>query len=408
LTSASLETATLPRQTDHSGQPNTLPLPELNPLLNPLLSDNMGRWAEVYFRNPPENRERAVLELLQQLETEHSGYRETDVTQAPAQEPAAPQDRTDFRETDFREAQPPVISCAACTHENAGDQRFCGMCGTPLRSVAVENLATGDTATGGEFADSAETANETREPQKEFPDFEDRLQDQSAHRIHAEKDHLSRERNGNSIQLLRSEPPRVYLMYIGAALAVVIVAASYFAWRSGQATAGPRVAVPAAQTTTAQAAAPSPAPATETRKAASPIPPKKIAELGNEVAARTNDGETDDNLINPAALVAKEPVAPTPQPPSAANGSEELAMAQAYLSGTEGHERDDAQAADWLWKAVAKRNAAATLLLSDLYLRGSGVQKNCDQARVLLDAAASRGVRDAAVRLRNMQAFGCE
>ena len=31
-----------------------LPRPELNPLLNPLLADNMGRWAEVYFTSAPE------------------------------------------------------------------------------------------------------------------------------------------------------------------------------------------------------------------------------------------------------------------------------------------------------------------------------------------------------------------
>jgi len=37
-----------------------LPHPELNPLLNPLLAENMGRWAEVYFTNPPEKREQAI------------------------------------------------------------------------------------------------------------------------------------------------------------------------------------------------------------------------------------------------------------------------------------------------------------------------------------------------------------
>jgi len=63
---------------------------------------------------------------------------------------------------------------------------------------------------------------------------------------------------------------------------------------------------------------------------------------------------------------------------------------------------------DWLWKAVAKRNAEATLLLSDIFLRGDGVSKNCDQARVLLDAAASNGNKGAAERLRHLQAFGCE
>jgi TPR repeat protein len=57
---------------------------------------------------------------------------------------------------------------------------------------------------------------------------------------------------------------------------------------------------------------------------------------------------------------------------------------------------------------VGKGNPAATLALSDLYLRGDGVPKSCDQARLLLDAAARKGARTAAERLRNLQAFGCE
>jgi len=46
--------------------------------------------------------------------------------------------------------------------------------------------------------------------------------------------------------------------------------------------------------------------------------------------------------------------------------------------------------------------------LSDLYLRGDGVPKSCDQARLLLDAVARKGKASAAERLRNLQAFGCQ
>ena len=61
-----------------------------------------------------------------------------------------------------------------------------------------------------------------------------------------------------------------------------------------------------------------------------------------------------------------------------------------YLNAGPGTARDSHQAAMLLWKAVAKQNLTATLLLSDLYLRGDGVSKSCDQARLLLDAAAER------------------
>ena len=49
-----------------------MPRPDLNPLLNPLLAENMGRWAEVYFTSAPERREQAVLELLRELEARKS------------------------------------------------------------------------------------------------------------------------------------------------------------------------------------------------------------------------------------------------------------------------------------------------------------------------------------------------
>jgi TPR repeat protein len=89
------------------------------------------------------------------------------------------------------------------------------------------------------------------------------------------------------------------------------------------------------------------------------------------------------------------------------NGSEELVAAEKYLHAGPGTARDSQEAATWLWKAVAKQNSTASLLLSDLYLRGDGVTKSCDQARLLLDAAARKGVTAAAERLRNLQAFGC-
>jgi TPR repeat protein len=57
---------------------------------------------------------------------------------------------------------------------------------------------------------------------------------------------------------------------------------------------------------------------------------------------------------------------------------------------------------------MATHNGQATLLLADLYLKGDGVSKNCDQARVLLDSAARKGVQGAGDRLRNLRAFGCQ
>jgi TPR repeat protein len=89
-------------------------------------------------------------------------------------------------------------------------------------------------------------------------------------------------------------------------------------------------------------------------------------------------------------------------------GAEELAAAEKYLNGNPATSGSAGEAAPWLWKAVAKGNLTAAMTLSDMYLRGEGVIKNCDQARLLLDAAARKGKPAAAQRLRNLQAFGCQ
>jgi TPR repeat protein len=83
-------------------------------------------------------------------------------------------------------------------------------------------------------------------------------------------------------------------------------------------------------------------------------------------------------------------------------------VAESYLSGRQGKLRDSSEAAKWLWKSVAKQNAEAALLLSDLYVRGDGVPQNCDQARLLLDAAASKGAPGAGERIRNLPNVGCQ
>jgi cytoskeletal protein RodZ len=89
------------------------------------------------------------------------------------------------------------------------------------------------------------------------------------------------------------------------------------------------------------------------------------------------------------------------------DGLQELETAKGYLNGVQGGVRDSNMAAKWLWKSVAKKNTEATVLLSDLYLKGDGVQHDCDQARLLLDAAAIKHSAAAAERLRNLQAYGC-
>jgi TPR repeat protein len=81
-------------------------------------------------------------------------------------------------------------------------------------------------------------------------------------------------------------------------------------------------------------------------------------------------------------------------------------LARQYLDGTI-HARDTSVASKLLWTAVEKGNATAETTLADLYLRGDGVAKNCDQARVLLAAASGKGNIEAMQKLQQLNQTGC-
>jgi hypothetical protein len=204
---------------------------------------------------------------------------------------------------------------------------------------------------------------------------------------------------------------RPYRVYVGIALAIVIFALAYMAWRGAQATSqNSHVQPQAPPAVTTEPVVPTAAPPA-TAKAAPPdrvspsttqtaVPSKSDQESG-KARVKTQSAMNDQPLTAPGAEQNRRE---TP----GRNGAVELAIAQDYLNGANGEPRNSAEAAKWLWKSMAKHNATATLALADLYLKGDGVSKNCDQARILLDSAARGGIQQAGERLRNLQAFGCQ
>ena len=87
-------------------------------------------------------------------------------------------------------------------------------------------------------------------------------------------------------------------------------------------------------------------------------------------------------------------------------GKSELAAALASLRGTNGV-RDSSKAARLLWAAVENHNSSAEVVLADLYLRGDGVTKSCEQGRVLLNAASKSGNVQGQEKLEELDANGC-
>lgn len=389
---------------DGDDSPRPLPRPELNPLQNPLLADNLGRWAEVYFTSAPEKREQAVVELLREL---GHGLHVPIVASDDAPAATAP----------ARAASPPQtpdqrVVCPACRGTNSPTQRFCGLCGAALYTRALQEDVAGPSYPPRTITPpSFEPRHESAGPEVEW------LRD----RVFASTE--------------EEQAPRGR-KYVFAAVAVVLLFGSlaYLQWKaqthrvlnaagapssagtaqdqptpspaasSQQATpAAPDQAPPQAAPQTAQTApAPDPAPArvpeTETTTTTASSRPAPL----NQAGERTPETPTAQTRKTSAAV----PIAATQAPEPFAGGQQELLQAQRYLEGKT-TARDSSEAARWLWKAVGKQNSSAVLLLSDLYARGDGVPRSCDQARLLLVAATKRGATDAAAKLRNLESQGC-
>jgi hypothetical protein len=345
-------------QTDDSKGSAPLPRSELNPLLNPLLGQNMGRWAEVYYTSPPETREQAVEKLVRELEAQ----------QMEAQQ-AVPQDRSFSREEHV-----PV--------------------------AAVNDLPSLRPAASESRTNEPSLRRQAMDPETWSTDL--------LPRARADQEGFGAKiRDSKLATALR----RRYLL---AVFAIVIFGAMVLGYRM-------RVGAPSPATSGAQQnppAVPAPAsPATQSGGTAEggssgnsaiqlqPSGEPVASAPAPHVPAKPGSGSRSATAATSTAIPAA-----TTLPPGVSKGagSEELAVAKNYLNGNGSTPRDTAEAAKWLWKAVAKKNAEATGLLATLYLEGDGIPKNCDQARLLLDAAARKGIKGAAERLGHLQAFGCQ
>lgn len=121
-----------------------------------------------------------------------------------------------------------------------------------------------------------------------------------------------------------------------------------------------------------------------------------------------------------AASKSKTPSAPASVPatnkpsgqkatgePNSEAGQPEYLQAQEILKGKD-REGGLPEAVRLLWIAVEKGNSAAEVSLADLYRRGEGVTRNCDQTRILLTAASRKGNAEAQRRLEEFLREGCE
>jgi hypothetical protein len=428
----------------------------LNPLLNPLLAQNMGRWAEVYFTSAPDRREEAILNLLRELEAENpAAGNAAEVPTVASRDDRQPVPRKlapiDLQAAEpvpdvalpmrFTEAQAAGLHCPSCGHDNPPDHLFCGGCGVRLgdlneSEIESEIIARTDEDSFRSGLGGKEPVLDVVEPEVAGPDVVEpnlaELNLAEDERFSALQDPFAEGRESNAVETLRLDPvggftetgtvsaaperpSRSYRVFLGTVIVVVILTLAYMAWRSAKASRGILSHLPAIQEAS-QGTAPPPESEQSlnnpTKTADSkPAPPQGN---GGAVSSSTNaagaisDGEKRTELGEPAKKTPDSSTLDTAQTPAAGLGNEELATARRLLSSNGGTPRNSSQAAQWLWKSIAKQNGEAALLLADLYLKGDGVSKNCDQARLLLDLAARKSVSGAGERLKNLKAYGCQ
>ncbi len=384
-----------------------LPNPDLNPMMNPTLGRNLGRWAQVYFTTPPEKREQAVVELLRELE----GGNDDGAEQRDQRETQVPLDESPrLKITEAPEPSAAYVAplvCPDCHHNYLPGQWFCGICGCSLLQGHVAKP---------ESAEPAPTNGGRGTLDRAFPHSNGTAELPVKH-VEPDVQWL---RESSLVNFAGyTQKPRVFGKLVATVLLLLLVEFLYVQWRSQS--------PPASQSRSVSE------PAASGVSVPGPQAQAPVGQVNNKVEVKQLSSEAHQKAEHSAAEANRAQQSSTGHKPqdkgtaaldkatrardlgsSAAaeanysqSGAADLASAQKYLDSESGS-RNAAQAAKLLWKAVGKQNKTAILLLADLYERGDGVPKSCDQAEVLLVAAAKKGSTAAADRLRQLQSSGCK
>jgi PilZ domain len=136
---------------------------------------------------------------------------------------------------------------------------------------------------------------------------------------------------------------------------------------------------------------------------ASPATSQKPDEQKPEVTDGTAKKTTD------TALPGDEPApkVDSSSTPGRNEAQRQESMLERQLPREKPETWDANESVESLWGAVQGGSVSAERTLAERFVRGEGVVKNCDQAKVLLKAAAERGSREARLRLYELETGGC-
>ena len=418
LATADRETADREPETPRSSTSPALPNARLNPLLNPLLAKQLGRWAHIYYTASVDKREAAIEKLVCELEAEESrlagpvpaSARETFAQDVDAPRIAGPVLVTSER-PEMLAQDPPVETAWETTEESAlGHQSFEQPSfeqQIPQQPVFVQShteseISQPETTARPAFRSLSEIEERVESVPESVPESwqellrrtgsaapEDRWQPPGpSDKIASEPFSAGVPDTGwASTQyprafddlLAKSEPSRFQGpparnrrgVWIAACVLAVLAGSLWIAQSRRVRPATDQARTPQQPVTAPPAAVPA---------AAAPSP---VASTPAPAATST----INPILPNPGPANHPAPLSQQPAPADSTQPNDpELLAGMRALQGT-GAQRNSAEAARHLWQSVKNQNGAALIVLAGLYAQGDGVEKDCDQAKILLDAA---------------------
>jgi len=445
LATADRETTDREPEVPRSSASPALPNARLNPLLNPLLAKQLGRWAHIYYTASIDKREAAIEKLVCELEAEEASLAGTGSSTSPRE--AAPQGPGAPRIVVPAPATGQPVETApqgaprfevARIVNSPGETPFAEP-SKPERAMseqprfehpAVERQVTGRWSSEPERAPSIGSRPEIEGAVEPVPETvpeswqellrrtgsgpaEDRWQPPYVREAELtpeprpdEGSYISRDAvpyshsfddllaKSEQIQML--QPPAqtwrrplivlVVLAVLGGSLWMLQSRRLRPAVEPARKAQTPAVQPPTAQPSGVQPAVSSPPSSSVAAPPAAPVPSPQTSKASPPTATATqtpqapNVGSPNDNASarrGPSSQTPPSEDAALPSDPDLVEGMREL----------QGPQRNSVEAARHLWQSVKNQNSSALIVLAGLYAKGDGVSKDCDQAKILLDAA---------------------
>jgi len=334
--------------------------------------------------------------------------------------------------------------CVSCGAENPATNRFCGQCGIRLEPANDATANTANAAISGNAIDGAPANSGEDQPLNKY-----RIVIESANPARAGFLGLSDDDTPDGTAPSYEDEEREAPSHLGRSIAISVVTLAVvltavlaaMQWRTirdynlrrhslASVPDGSREAEPpnssavAADRASRTSGTPTPAVKAGASQVMESSPSanraRPVQQTGNSpepapLAANSNpstDAVSPRAMGAPAAdLIESQSPAVSNQPAKfrsahTASDLSSTALPGAYEMNRAAHANDAEARAAWLWKAVGKGNPQASVELARMYVQGSGVVRNCDQAQILLRGAAEKGNEQAKLSLRQIRLQG--